>query len=108
MINLLVEVHLCPVVPTAPNTNAGSTIFKSALGAKITALFPPNSNKDVPNLAPTTSPTDFPIRVDPVAETKGTLLSAAIALPISAPPITKEQMPSGTSSLAAITLLIIC
>ncbi len=65
--------HLCPVVPTAPNTMAGITILRSALGDKIIALLPPNSNNDFPNLAPTAFPTAFPILVEPVADTKGTL-----------------------------------
>ena len=93
MINLLVDVHLCPVVPTAPNTNAGITILRSASGVRITALLPPNSSNDFPNLSPTTCPTDFPILVEPVAETNGILLSEAINLPKSASPMIKEQIP---------------
>ena len=81
------------MVPTAPKTNAGITIFKSALGVSITALLPPSSKSDFPNLPPTTSPTDFPILVDPVAEINGILLSEDINFPISAPPITIVEIP---------------
>lgn len=49
-INLLVDVHLCPVVPIQANKVAGITIFKSASSATMIALFPPNSNSDLPNL----------------------------------------------------------
>ena len=60
-------------MPTAPKTIAGITILRSALGDKIMALLPPNSNSDFPYLAPTAFPTDLPILVDPVADTRGTL-----------------------------------
>ena len=62
----------------------------------MTALLPPSSNNDFPNRAPTTSPTDLPILVDPVAETSGTLLSSAISLPKFASPITSDEIPSGS------------
>ena len=107
MINLRVDVQRCPAVPTAPNTAPGTTIFKSALGAIIIALFPPNSNKDRPKRSPTAAPTDFPIRVDPVAEISGKRLSLAINLPISAPPIINPETPSGTL-FAAKTSFVIC
>ena len=107
IINLLVEVHRCPAVPTAPNTAPGTTILRSALGVMIMALFPPSSNKDLPNLAPTASPTDLPILVEPVADTNGTLLSFDMSFPISAPPITKPETPSGTL-FASNTSFVIC
>ena len=88
--------HRCPAVPTAPKTAPGTTTFRSALGAMIIALFPPNSNNALPSLAPTKAPTLFPIRVEPVAEIKGTRESFAINLPISASPITNDETPSGT------------
>ena len=101
------DVHLCPAVPTAPNTAPGTTILRSADGVMIIALFPPSSKRDVPNLAPTAALTDLPIRVEPVAETKGTLVSFDINFPISAPPITKPETPSGTS-FASNTSFVIC
>ena len=81
MINLLVEVQRCPAVPTAPNTAPGTTTFKSAVGVIIIALFPPNSNKDFPKRSATLAPTILPMRVDPVADTRGTLMSVVIISP---------------------------
>jgi len=71
------------------------------------ALFPPNSNNERPKRAPTVAPTDLPIRVEPVAEIKGTRVSSAINFPISAPPITKLETPSGTP-FASKTSFAIC
>jgi hypothetical protein len=45
----------------------------------IAALFPPNYSKLFPNLSSTVLFTIFPILVDPVNDTRGTLLSLAIA-----------------------------
>ena len=53
-------------------------VSKSALGVMMMALLPPNSKRDFPSLAPTRWATSFPIRVDPVAETKAILWSSAI------------------------------
>ena len=50
---LLVDVHLCPQVPTAPKTIFITACFISTLGVTIIALFPPSSSKDLPSLAPT-------------------------------------------------------
>ena len=50
---LLVDVHLCPHVPTAPNTMFITACLISTLGVTIIALFPPNSSNDLPSLAPT-------------------------------------------------------
>ena len=107
MINRRVEVHRCPAVPTAPNTAPGTTIFKSADGVMMMALFPPNSSNERPSRAPTAAPTDLPMRVDPVADTSGTRVSSAISLPISGPPITKLETPSGTP-FASKTSFVIC
>ena len=67
IINLLVDVHLWPAVPIAPNTEAVTAILRSALFDIIIALFPPSYNKTLPNLLPTVSATIFPILVEPVA-----------------------------------------
>ena len=75
------DVHLCPHVPTAPKTAPGTTTFKSAVGVIMMALFPPNSNKDFPKRSATFAPTILPILVEPVAETKGTLVSFVIISP---------------------------
>src|SRR5579875_1009239 len=96
MINLLVVVHRCPAVPTAPNKHPINAISKSASLDIMIALLPPNSNNDLPNLAPTAAPTALPMRVEPVAETSGILLSLAMRSPKSLSPITKLQTPSGT------------
>ena len=50
---LLVVVHLCPQVPTAPNTILITACLMSTLGVTIIALFPPSSSNDLPSLAPT-------------------------------------------------------
>ena len=47
------------------------------------------------------------MRVEPVAETKGTRLSLAISFPISPSPITSPETPSGTP-LAAKTSWVMC
>ena len=69
--SLLVVVHLCPQVPTAPNKEPITVIFKSALGVTIIALFPPSSYKLFPNLLATVEPTILPILVEPVADIRG-------------------------------------
>src|SRR5215212_8454443 len=96
MINLLVVVQRCPAVPTAPNKHPTRAISRSASFEMMMALLPPNSIKDLPNLAPTAAPTALPILVEPVADTKGTRLSFAIRSPSSLSPITKPDTPSGT------------
>ena len=45
------------------------------------ALFPPNSNNDLPNLPATSLATILPILVEPVAETKGILESLLMNSP---------------------------
>ena len=95
MINLLVLVHRCPAVPTAPNTDPRIAISRSASFEMIIALFPPNSSKALPNLAPTVAPTAFPILVEPVADTNEILVSAAIHSPTSLPPEINPHTPSG-------------
>ena len=82
MIKRRVEVHRCPAVPTAPNTAPITVILMSASGVTIMALFPPNSNNDFPNRPATVCATIFPMRVEPVAEINGTLLSAVSNSPI--------------------------
>ena len=82
MINRRVEVQRCPAVPTAPKTAPITVILMSASGVTMMALFPPNSNNDLPNLPATDCATNLPIRVDHVAETKGTRVSAVINSPI--------------------------
>src|SRR5882724_2468424 len=71
-------------------------ISRSASLVIIIALFPPSSSKALPNLAPTAAPTALPILVEPVADTNGILVSAAIHSPMSLPPTTRLQTPSGT------------
>src|SRR5687768_571207 len=94
MINLLVVVHRCPAVPTAPNREPSMAMSRSASFVMMMALLPPNSSNDLPNLAATTAPTAFPILVEPVADNKGILVSAAIHSPTSRSPTIKPQTPS--------------
>ena len=96
MISLLVDVHRCPAVPTAPKTAPTSDISRSASLEIMIELFPPNSSKLRPSLAPRAAPTALPIRVEPVAETRGTRLSLLIASPIILSPMTMHETPSGT------------
>ena len=106
MISLLVDVQRWPAVPTAPNNDPIIAISKSASLEIIMALLPPSSSKALPNLAPTAAPTALPILVDPVAETKGILVSFAIHSPTSLPPIIKLQTPSGTLFLLNTSSMI--
>ena len=107
MISLRVDVHLCPAVPTAPNTAPTSDISRSASLDIMIALFPPSSNKLRPKRAPTAAPTAFPIRVDPVADNSAIRLSWLISAPMLRSPRIKHEVPSGTS-LASNTFWIIC
>src|SRR5580704_1841373 len=100
MISLRVLVHLWPAVPTAPKTDPRMAISISASPEMMIALLPPNSRRDLPNLAATVTATAFPIRVEPVAETRGNLVSAAIHSPTSLSPTTNTLTPSGTSFFA--------
>ncbi len=94
--SLLVEVHLCPHVPTAPNTTAGIASLKSASGVIIIPLFPPSSSIDLPNLFCITSPACLPTLVEPVTEIRGILLSFNNCSPIVEPlPMIREKIPSG-------------
>src|SRR5688572_4513812 len=70
------------------------------------ALLPPNSNKALPNLAPTAAPTAFPIRVEPVADISGILVSLLIHSPASRPPINKQLTPSGTAFFSKMSFTI--
>ena len=76
------DVHLCPQFLLRQIRHLEQRILRSADGVMIIALFPPSSKRDVPNLAPTAALTDLPILVEPVAETKGTLVSFDINFPI--------------------------
>ena len=96
MINLLVEVHLCPAVPTAPKTAPMILILMSAFSVMMMALFPPNSRIDFPKRLATFCPTILPTLVEPVKETKEILLSLTNASPISWSAITKLEIPSGS------------
>ena len=81
MMSLRVDVHLCPAVPTAPNTAPVRMMLRSALGVTMIALFPPNSSNDLPNLPATAVPTIFPIRVLPVADISGMRWSCVMNSP---------------------------
>src|ERR1035437_1714746 len=70
-------------------------MFKSVLAVMITALLPPNSNKDLPKRSAIFTPIIFPIRVEPVAETRGTRLSLVKNSPTLKSPFTKQEIPSG-------------
>src|SRR6476660_5366541 len=96
MISRLVDVQRWPAVPTAPNTQPTSDMSRSASLEIMIALFPPSSSRERPSLAPTAAPTALPMRVEPVAETNGILVSAAIFSPSSRSPITRLHTPSGT------------
>jgi len=100
MINLLNVVHLCPHVPTAAKRDELTANFKSASSRIIDALFPPNSNKHLPNLALTSPETIFPTVVDPVNEINSNLWSFEILsqTPYNGP-FNTVNTPSGTSAL---------
>ncbi len=102
-----VVVQRCPQVPTAPNTMARIAISKLAWAVTMRALFPPNSSSERPKRLATASLTFLPIRVEPVADTKGTRLSLAISAPILASPIMVLKIPSG-SWFSRSTSLAIC
>src|SRR5690606_24518406 len=93
--SLRVEVQRWPAVPTAPNTAPITVILTSAFGDTIMALFPPSSRSDFPRRSATVFATILPMRVDPVAETSGILLSVEMSSPMEAPPVTRQEMPSG-------------
>ena len=94
MISRLVLVHLCPAVPTAPKTTAGTAIFKSASGVRIIALFPPSSKIDLPNLPAITCEACLPTAVEPVIEIRGIRLSFNNRSPMVEPfPTIKEKIP---------------
>ena len=61
----------CPAVPTAPKTVPIMVVFIFADGVTMMALFPPNSSSDFPKRAATVCATLRPMRVEPVAESKG-------------------------------------
>src|SRR5687767_425034 len=96
MMSRRVVVQRWPAVPTAPKTAPRIAILRSASLEMMIALFPPSSSKARPSLAPRAAPTALPMRVDPVAETSGILVSAAIHPPVSRPPVTRQETPSGT------------
>src|SRR5215208_3994737 len=100
MMSRLVVVQRCPAVPTAPNKHPFTAISISASFEIIIALLPPNSSSALPSLAATAAPTALPMRVEPVAEIRGTRLSFAIHSPASRLPMIKLQTPSGTLFLA--------
>src|SRR5258708_29226818 len=91
-----VLVQRWPAVPTAPKTAPGMAIFRSALPEIMMALFPPSSSRALPRRAATAVPTALPIRVEPVAESRGMRESAASHSPVSRPPVTSPLTPSGT------------
>ena len=68
-------VHLCPAVPTAPNTAPIKDISKSACSVMMMALLPPNSKIVLPKRLATSLFNSLPMRVEPVAETNGILVS---------------------------------
>ena len=80
MIKRLVEVHRL-AVPTAPKTAPIIVILISASGVTIMALFP-LVQVMISRRSPTVLATILPIRVDPVAETNGILVSFVISSPI--------------------------
>ena len=86
-----------PAVPAAPNTTARMAMSKSACSLTMTALFPPNSNKERPRRWATAVPTLTPMRVEPVADTNGMVLSLLINSPMRPSPMTRFKTPSGTS-----------
>src|SRR3569833_1968864 len=106
MISLRELVQRCPAVPTAPKTAPINTVSRSAYWLTIMALFPPSSNKLLPNRAPTAAPTALPIRVEPVADTNGTRLSFDINSPITRSPIIRHETPSGTSFLSKTSCMM--
>ena len=102
----LVLVHLCPVVPTAPNTTALRTNSGSASGITIIPLLPPNSSNERPSLLETAPPILRPILQEPVAEIKGALLSCTNISPTSLLDPTKSDItpfhPNGSKTRLTI------
>src|SRR3989344_697204 len=107
MIKRRVVVQRCPAVPTAPKTIAGIALVISASGVTMIALFPPNSNKPRPKRSANLIPTSFPIRVEPVADTRGMRLSVEMYSPIPFPLI-KQEIPSGKLFSLATSAQIFC
>jgi hypothetical protein len=96
MIKRRVLVQRWPAVPTAPNTAPIKDMSRSALSLMMMALLPPSSSKDRPKRSPTAAPTALPMRVLPVALTKGMRVSWLIHSPTSRPPLMITLTPSGT------------
>ena len=71
------------------------------------ALFPPNSKSDRPKRPATAFATALPIRVLPVALTRGTMGSLLNISPTSAMPFTTQESAAGTS-LASATSFQMC
>merc|ERR1712071_329353 len=107
--NRRVVVHLWPAVPAQAKRAARTTRSTSALSSTKMALFPPSSNKLRPNRLCTVSATSLPTLVLPVKETKGIRTSFAMAIPTSAPPLTRLHMAPGKlfcSRTSAIILVV--
>src|SRR5438105_3341320 len=106
-IKRLVVVQRCPDVPIAPKTIAGTASCKSADSSTIIALFPLNSNNDLPKRRATVSPTCLPTDVEPVNEISGTRVSLTKCMASSLLSVTNtENIP--VRSCFAMTLLQIC
>src|SRR4030095_9078447 len=67
------------------------------------ALLPPSSSRDLPSRDATTDASALPMRVEPVADTRGILSSPLIHSPTSRPPVTMQLTPSGTSFFLKIS-----
>ncbi len=75
---------------------ARSLSERSAEAETIMPLLPPNSSKVRPKRWATRGASALPMRVEPVALTRGTRRSSASASPMSAPPMTTALRLSGT------------
>lgn len=100
-------VHLYPQVPAAENVQPLKAMLRSASSKIMAALLPPSSNKDFPKREATFSATYLPTLVDPVNETKSTLLSSTIFYPIFPSPTIKLKIPPGKLFLSNTSTMIL-
>lgn len=88
-------VQRCPAVPTEANRTDRTANCKSASSMTMIALFPPSSSKLRPKRSWTCKATCLPTVVEPVKERRSISRDEAMAVPISAPPLIREQIEVG-------------
>ncbi|CFS23892.1 Uncharacterised protein [Mycobacterium tuberculosis] len=77
---------------------------RSADGATMAALLPPNSSSTRPKRRATRGPTCWPIRTEPVADNNATRGSSTSCAPRSAPPNSRPPTAAGAPTSAAARL----